>query len=51
MYRQTLGVVTDIEHIEIPSTPKTNWLMLGALGLVALLFFTRGGTKVVVVKK
>lgn len=51
MSYQTLGVVTDIEYVEIPSVPKTNWLMVGALGLAALLLLTRGGTKVVVVKK
>ena len=51
MSYRALGVVTDVEHIEITSKPRPmNWLILGALGIGALLLFTRGGPKVVVVK-
>ena len=53
MDRQALGTVTDTEYVVITPTEKPkwlNWLILGAVGLGALFFFTRGGTKVVVVK-
>jgi len=51
MYRQALGVVTDVEYREITHTErKTNWLLLGALGLGALLLLTRGGQKIIVMK-
>jgi len=43
MSHQILGVVSDVEHIEITSTPRKNWLMLGALGLAALLILTTRG--------
>lgn len=55
MYRRTLGVVTDTEYITLTPGEKKlpdwqKWLLYGALGLGALLFLTRSGEKVIVVK-
>ena len=52
----SLGVVTDTEYVVLtPGEEKLpdwmKWLLYGALGLGALLVLTRGGSKVVVVKK
>ena len=52
MSHQALGMVTDIEYVTITSKPKpaVNWMIVAALAIGGLLLFTRGGTKVVVVK-
>ena len=41
---------TDSYNITIGVRPQVNWLLLGALGLGALLLLTRRGPKVVVMK-
>jgi len=51
MSQQTLGVVTDIEYVEInPTERKPNWLLLGLIGVGALLVLTRGGPKITIIQ-
>ncbi|GAF76548.1 unnamed protein product [marine sediment metagenome] len=50
MSQQALGVVTDTEYVKItPTERKPNWLLLGLIGVGALLVLTRG-EKVIVIK-
>ena len=51
MSQQALGVVTDVEYVEITHTErKPNWLLLGIIGVGALLLLTRGGQKITIIQ-
>ena len=51
MSSQTLGIVTDTRYVEITHTEKKpNWLLLGIIGIGALLLFTRKGTAITIIQ-